>query len=156
MNTKELQPIQFLDVPYQEDLAKHYFAAIEAQPWSMLLKSSSLNHENGRFDILVSNPIATLVTHDSTTTLTHDAVIDPSHSRQETIVSHSQQDPFLLVESAIQDHIGPINYDSKWPFLGGALGYFAYDLGRRVEDLPELSRHDIHAPDMAVGIYDWL
>ncbi|MGF1750383.1 aminodeoxychorismate synthase component 1 [Vibrio cionasavignyae] len=155
MNTKQVQPIQFLDVPYQEDLAKHYFAKIESQPWSMLLKSSSLTHENGRFDILVSNPIATLVTHGLTTTLTHGTVAHAGTVRQETSSTHSQQDPFVLVDKAIQDHIGHIEYQSKWPFLGGALGYFAYDLGRRVENLPELSLHDIHAPDMAVGIYEW-
>ncbi|WP_406707688.1 aminodeoxychorismate synthase component 1 [Vibrio methylphosphonaticus] len=154
MNTKELQPIQFLDVPYQEDLAKHYFDAIESQPWSMLLKSSALNHENGRFDILVSKPIATLVTHGVTTTLTSQTST-PNKLTDEGSAIESQDDPFVLLEAAIQKHIGSIQNDSKWPFLGGALGYFSYDLGRRVESLPELSLHDIHAPDMAVGIYDW-
>ncbi len=41
------------------------------------------------------------------------------------------------------------------PFQGGALGLFGYDLGRRVEKLPELAAHDIALPDMAIGLYDW-
>jgi para-aminobenzoate synthetase component 1 len=41
------------------------------------------------------------------------------------------------------------------PFLGGALGLFGYDLGRRFETLPAYAAADIALPDMAVGIYDW-
>ena len=41
------------------------------------------------------------------------------------------------------------------PFQGGALGLFGYDLGRRVETLPQLAEADLALPDMAVGIYDW-
>jgi para-aminobenzoate synthetase component 1 len=41
------------------------------------------------------------------------------------------------------------------PFLGGALGLFGYDLGRRFESLPAHAVADIVLPDMAVGIYDW-
>ncbi|MGB1322200.1 MAG: aminodeoxychorismate synthase component I, partial [Vibrio gallaecicus] len=37
----------------------------------------------------------------------------------------------------------------------GALGYFSYDLGRRVESLPNIATHDIATPDMAVGLYEW-
>jgi para-aminobenzoate synthetase component 1 len=41
------------------------------------------------------------------------------------------------------------------PFLGGALGLFGYDLGRRFETLPAYAAADIALPDMAVGMYDW-
>ncbi|MGH8120115.1 MAG: aminodeoxychorismate synthase component I [Gammaproteobacteria bacterium] len=41
------------------------------------------------------------------------------------------------------------------PFCGGALGYFSYDLGRRIEIIPEIAANDIPAPDMAIGLYDW-
>ena len=41
------------------------------------------------------------------------------------------------------------------PFRGGAIGWFAYDLGRRIERLPVLARDAEQVPDMAVGIYDW-
>jgi len=41
------------------------------------------------------------------------------------------------------------------PFSGGAIGYFGYDLGRRLERLPSIAAADIDMPDLAVGIYDW-
>ena len=40
------------------------------------------------------------------------------------------------------------------PFWGGAVGYWAYDYGRRLEKLPELARDDLHLPDFIFAFYD--
>jgi para-aminobenzoate synthetase component 1 len=40
------------------------------------------------------------------------------------------------------------------PFLGGAVGYFGYDLGRTLERLPATAA-DEGLPDLDVGLYDW-
>jgi para-aminobenzoate synthetase component 1 len=40
------------------------------------------------------------------------------------------------------------------PFTGGAVGYWAYDYGRRLERLPQLARDDMQLPDRVVGLYD--
>ena len=40
------------------------------------------------------------------------------------------------------------------PFIGGAVGYLAYDYGRRIEKLPEYAVDDRGIPDMHFGIYD--
>jgi para-aminobenzoate synthetase component 1 len=40
------------------------------------------------------------------------------------------------------------------PFTGGAVGYWAYDFGRRLERLPEMARDDLHLPDVLLGFYD--
>ena len=45
--------------------------------------------------------------------------------------------------------------DKSLPFAGGALGYFAYDLGRRLEKLPSIASDDSQLPEMMIGIYDW-
>src|SRR5690606_9637012 len=50
---------------------------------------------------------------------------------------------------------GPTPRPTFLPFAGGAIGYLAYDLGRRFERLPSIADDDIGAPEMAVGIYDW-
>jgi para-aminobenzoate synthetase component 1 len=41
------------------------------------------------------------------------------------------------------------------PFCGGAVGYFGYDLARRLERLPAQAQDGERMPQMMVGIYDW-
>ncbi len=111
----------------------------------MLLKSSSDTHDDSRFDILVANPVATLVTRDQATT-----ICENGNCYQ------SGQDPFsLLNEIKLKFAPDMPSELPHLPFNGGALGYFSYDLGRRTEKLPELAAHDIPLPEMAVGIYLW-
>jgi para-aminobenzoate synthetase component 1 len=40
------------------------------------------------------------------------------------------------------------------PFTGGAVGYWAYDFGRRLERLPTIARDDTGLPDVVLGLYD--
>lgn len=43
--------------------------------------------------------------------------------------------------------------EEEIPFLGGAVGFFSYDLGRMVENLPQQSENDLHTPDIYLGFY---
>lgn len=70
-------------------------------------------------------------------------------------------DPFEVVtggtglgalRSAIAAHTQPTH--GSIPFTGGAVGYLAYDYGRRLERLPELATEDRHIPDLSFGLYD--
>jgi para-aminobenzoate synthetase component 1 len=40
------------------------------------------------------------------------------------------------------------------PFTGGAVGYWAYDFGRRLERLPSLAADDLGLPDVLLALYD--
>ncbi|WP_158279937.1 aminodeoxychorismate synthase component I [Coraliomargarita sinensis] len=44
--------------------------------------------------------------------------------------------------------------DTEIPFIGGAVGYLAYDYGRRIESIPNAALDDRGIPDMYFGIYD--
>jgi para-aminobenzoate synthetase component 1 len=79
-----------------------------------------------------------------------ESIIETSHS-----LETSNDDPFELLKRLQSDTLPEVLYDGELPFVGGALGYFSYDLGRRVELIPELAERDISAPEMAVGIFDW-
>ncbi|EEZ86480.1 para-aminobenzoate synthase, component I [Vibrio harveyi 1DA3] len=146
MNNMDTQLLDFKALDYANDLAISLFSRIEQQPWAMLLRSASETHIDSRFDVLVANPIATLETIAGETQIKTDT--------QEFV---SQDDPFSLLDELQQQLLPNLELGEEWdlPFVGGALGYFSYDLGRRVESIPELSTKDLQTPDMAVGLYEW-
>lgn len=41
------------------------------------------------------------------------------------------------------------------PFIGGLVGYLAYDLGRRFERLPSLAAADQDLPELRLAVHDW-
>ncbi|MFM5356230.1 aminodeoxychorismate synthase component I [Aeromonas veronii] len=111
----------------------------------MLLESAGpLGTDNG-FDIITADPLATLETRGEVTTLRIGANISKHH-----------EDPLALLAHTQQQLLGELDLcATHLPFIGGALGLFGYDLGRRFERLPVQAAADIAVPDMAVGIYDW-
>ena len=125
------------------------FERIAQQPWAMLLDSGQMlnpltnkpGSQYGRYDLLVAEPFITLVTQGKITTIT-----------QNGEVKTSEEDPFLLLKKLLGDYKAP---KTALPFAGGALGYFAYDLGRRIEKLPNNAIAAIEMPEMMIGIYDW-
>lgn len=128
-------------LPYFTDSAA-LFAGIAQRPWSMFLDSGYPAIAQGRYDILSCDPRVTLVTRGNLTEI-----------RRAGGVEYSSADPFTLLKQILQEKELPaINH---LPFNGGALGYFAYDLARRIEELPQLALDVEGIPDMAVGIYPW-
>ncbi len=55
---------------------------------------------------------------------------------------------------------GPINAaavgETLPPFLGGLVGYLAYDLGHALERLPTIARDDQALPLLRLGLHDWV
>ncbi|MGI5309635.1 aminodeoxychorismate synthase component I [Rheinheimera sp. WS51] len=120
-----------------------YFSYFADKPWSMLLDSAANQHINSRYDILVAKPIATLQASNGQATL-----VDLRTNTQ------IQGAPFALLQQGLNQFF-PHKVASELPFIGGALGYFGYDLGRYIETLPSLAKQDIDLPDMAIGFYTW-
>ena len=127
-------------LPYFTD-SSTLFSAFAEQPWAIFLDSGHPNSQQGRYDIISFNPICTLVTHGSVTKITrHDVTIE------------SSLDPFDLVKTELQQ---PSITEHNLPFNGGAIGYFSYDLARRLEKLPIIASDAEQIADMAIGIYTW-
>lgn len=111
----------------------------------MLLESAGPLGADNSFDIITADPLATLETRGEVTTLRVGANISKHH-----------EDPLALLAHTQQQLLGELDLcATHLPFIGGALGLFGYDLGRRFERLPVQAAADIAVPDMAVGIYDW-
>lgn len=64
----------------------------------------------------------------------------------------SYGNPFDKLDELIKKY--KIDYDSNIPFLGGAMGYFSYDIGRVIEKMPESAKEDVSIPDSYFLFYD--
>ena len=132
-------------LPYRADSAE-LFEAIADEPWSVFLDSGHPSAGDGarvgRFDILAARPFITLVTRGGITEI-----------GQAGVVERSSADPFDLLRRHLAVDTDLAHADL--PFTGGAIGYFGYDLARRIETLPEQPALDTDFPEMAVGIHDW-
>jgi para-aminobenzoate synthetase component I len=136
-----------LDIPGDSDIC-HLFGHFCEQQWAMLLDSANSPHMDGRFDIIVASPLATIVTRGESS-----EVCQAGHS----IVS--TDDPIALLRNLTTqyqwDKLSIEDQYAHLPFIVGALGYFAYELGGRFEVLPDARGQVSNCPDMAIGIYDW-
>ncbi|MER1720111.1 aminodeoxychorismate synthase component I [Proteus terrae] len=137
--------LQQRELTYTPDLALRVFSPIASLPWSSLLHSGFAEHPHNRFDIVVSDPAVTLETRKQTTTI----------KEKNGAVKRSQKDPFTLIQSTLEQFNFHPEHNKSLPFLGGALGIWSYDLGRRFETLPEIAKNELNFADMAIGIYDW-
>ncbi|MDX2422041.1 MAG: aminodeoxychorismate synthase component I [Amphritea sp.] len=126
-----------------------YFERIRHLPAPVILDSGKPAGQYGRYDIIAADPAAQLsyqdqLTHISTPTTKQQLSGNP-FTHLQNLFNHYQ----ISCPSPQQTEIKAL------PFCGGLLGYFAYDLGRSLESLPEQTISDIDLPDMQVGIYGW-
>ncbi len=106
----------------------------------MLLDSGRPTSGQGRYDIMTARPRMTLITRGQLTEI-----------RSAEGIRLSPEEPLQLLKQALGEPMEP----GILPFKGGAIGYFSYDLARRLEKLPEINSEAESIPEMAVGIYDW-
>ncbi len=129
-----------IPLPYCADSARR-FDCVADEPWAVLLDSGMHDSGQSRYDLIAARPWATLVTRGSMTEI---------HTREG--VRRSPDDPFRLLREMLRPDTGA---ELPAPFAGGAIGYFGYDLGRRLERLPVIALDDEQLPELAVGLYDW-
>jgi para-aminobenzoate synthetase component 1 len=128
------------ELPYFEDSAALFLPWAERR-WAVFLDSGFPHSQQGRYDILAADPVRTLVTRGNLTEI-----------REGQSITLSPEDPFSLVRQALGESAEPV---PGLPFSGGAIGYFSYDLARRLEKLPDRAADAENIPEMVVGIYDW-
>lgn len=61
-------------------------------------------------------------------------------------------DPFESLKEIISKY--KMDYETDLQFIGGAVGYFAYDLCHQIEKLPRTAIDDVNIPDCYLGFYD--
>ncbi|MFO8044838.1 MAG: aminodeoxychorismate synthase component I [Halomonas sp.] len=131
--------LQITPCPYHEQPLE-YFARLRGRPGAVLLDCGRPASPAGRFDILASDPLATL------------EIDDRGHLSGVPEVAGLS--PFAA-QQVLLDRLETEVPDSELPFLGGLIGYWSYDLGRLLEPVGEQTQPAVALPASRVGLYDW-
>lgn len=118
------------------------FATFKDEPYGFLLDSASGEQKLGRYSFIGADPF----------------LVFKSKGDQVTIASVGQTkklkaNPFNELKKLLTGYALENRFD--WlPFIGGAVGYFGYDLCHFVEKLPYCATDDLGVADCCLGFYD--
>lgn len=131
-------------LPYAPDPLA-LFAKLRQRPGAVLLDSGRPKATNGRYDILTSDPLATLEIGPSGQTTFESETLALPASLSDT----TAQQQWLLEQlpSPLQE--------SELPFLGGLIGYWSYDFGRNEAAIPSQHPPATQLPLARLGLFDW-
>lgn len=136
------QSMWFQSLPYASD-STSLFTHLVGQTGAVLLDSGSRRQTNAHYDIFSARPSKLIYSKDGITVVES---IDGQCQKH-------QSDPFEVLRAQLAFHT--IDCDIDLPFYTGAIGYFGYDLGHRIEKMPRRIADCDDLPEMMLGIYDW-
>jgi para-aminobenzoate synthetase component 1 len=131
-----MTPPLVIPIPYRDPLAA--FAPLAMEPMAVLLDSAERTAQ-GRYSYIAVRPFKVVRA-------------SPDPWRVTVDRQPSNDDPFFAVAKILAD-CRRAKTALPAPFGGGAIGFFAYELGGVLERLPQ-PRAEFLAADMVVGFYD--
>ena len=111
-------------------------------PNSILLESSLMINEIGRYSFLGADPFLIFRSKNCCIQLI---------SKQKCVTLTGN--PFSKLKELLNIYRIEES-DLQLPFCGGAAGFFSYDLGRILEEIPAWANDDLCLPDICLGFYD--
>ncbi|MBR7888981.1 aminodeoxychorismate synthase component I [Marinomonas sp. A79] len=144
-----MSEVEYVNLPYQSSLLS-FFSAVRDLPYPALLDSNHEHFPDTQFDILVAAPLARI----------HPAAgAQPITWFRTPLYMLSQTDnPLSLLNelmTLICQEPWAKSAPKDLPFIGGLLGYYGYESGHYVEQLPDTVKHDIQLDDLSLGLYSW-
>ena len=122
------------------------FRKIERSAPSFLFESVIGGEKVGRFSFLGTEPFITFEARENSVVITpRDGLTPPSTT--------TSKDPFADLE-ALLGRYRAVHLPGLPRFVGGAVGYAAYDSVRYVENLPNTPPDDRGLPDLSFALYD--
>jgi para-aminobenzoate synthetase component I len=122
--------------------APELFELIKDNPYSFFLDSGMDPQRLGRYSFLGSEPFLVMSSRGSEITLVRGREHEVQHGNPFDTMGK-------LLEMYKLDH-----YPAPVPFLGGAVGYFSYDLCHFIERLPSTAIDDLKLPESYFAFYD--
>jgi anthranilate synthase component 1 len=121
-----------------------YLSVAAEEPHSFLLESVEGGEQVGRYTFLGARPYMRLVAQEE------EILLQRGKERQ-----RCTGNLFDVVRDLLRQH-RPASFSGLPPFTAGAVGYFSYDVVRRLERLPQTSRDDLAVPDCLLMFFDRL
>jgi para-aminobenzoate synthetase component 1 len=118
------------------------FESFAPRPFSFWLDSGMDPPKLGRYSFIGSDPFLVMRSRGDEITLIQDGNSDKRHGNPFDVLGE------VLAEYTLKDSRAPV------PFVGGAVGYLSYDLGRFIEKLPATATDDLNLPECYLGFYD--
>lgn len=125
-----------------------YMKLTRAGGYSFLLESVEGGEQVGRYSFLGVNPKGVVTVKDNHVTRV-------LHGVSTTRPLAPDEDPLAAVKAEFE-RVQPVKVDGLPRFIGGAVGYLAYDVVRYFERLPETATKDLNVPDAAFLLPDTL
>lgn len=117
------------------------FSKLKPYGAKFLLESAERGEQFGRFSIIALNPEGELILRDGKI---------KCYGKLSDIVD--KNNPFDAVKQ-VMDAYKVQDTDGLVPFIGGIMGFFAYDCLRYLEDLPQVPADDVGFPDLHVYLF---
>lgn len=138
--------MRYYQYPFRELDSARIFSAFCEDPYALFFDSCDAEHPLSQCSYICLDPVETIETR-------QDRVI----IRNEDHVWQVSGNPFDIVRERMSvwspDGQMPSQTNGVHPFKAGAAGFFGYDLGRTLEQLPVRASRNEDMPDMCIGIY---
>ena len=112
------------------------------EPQSFLLESVEGGEKVGRYTFIGVRPYRTILSRGS-------SIVINERGKSRSL----QGDVFALLKELLAGQT-PAHIAGLPPFTSGAVGFFAYDVVRQLERLPELAEDDLGVPDACLMFFD--
>ncbi len=120
------------------------FDRLAHKPYSCFLDSSLTMERLGRHSFIGFDPHLVLITRG----------LDCSWWRRRGGMKATRENPLSALRRALEEHVLDEQHPGLPPFLGGGMGYLAYELGRYLERLPGNAVDDLGMPELCFAFYD--
>ena len=119
-----------------------FLAVADGEPDAFLLESVEGGEKIGRYTFMGVQPFLRLESRGEQITI--------ERGRR---VEHRTGNIFEIIKELLQEH-HPADMEGLPPFTAGAVGYCAYDIVRRLEDIGEHTADDLDVPDCVLMFFD--
>jgi anthranilate synthase component 1 len=121
-----------------------FLAIADKEPHAFLLESIERGEQIGRYTFLGARPYMRVRAQEGIITIERGR-------KRETL----RDNVFHVVKKLLREH-RPATVPGLPPFTAGAVGYFAYDVVRQLENIGSHANDDLHLPDAELMFFDRL